>query len=184
MRINEKDLKEKIEALNEISGFKSNPDYSTIGSYTLSCAYGGYSLHKYTGKNGSVIDVFNSGHITKKELFNKISSFISGIHYEKDRPKKLNDLLRDIPKVSNMINDRGNTIPNQFLIHTNKGIFFQSYNSIIAFKPYGNDKIVLDTETWDYSRTTGKYRNLFLRENKEETQKKIDNGTYELANLN
>jgi len=84
-----------------------------------------------------------------------------------------------------MINNRGNTAPNQFLIHTNKGVFFQSYSSIIAFKPYNsNKKTLIDYESWDYSRTTGKYRNIFLRETKAETQKKIDSGVYKLCNLN
>ena len=47
-----------------------------------------------------------------------------------------------------------------------------------------NGKITLDSIYWDYSRTTGKYRNMFLGENKAETQSKIDNGTYTLADIN
>jgi hypothetical protein len=37
---------------------------------------------------------------------------------------------------------------------------------------------------WDYSVTTGKYRNIFLEETKKETQKKIDQGIYILTDLN
>jgi len=77
----------------------------------------------------------------------------------------------------------GNDVPNQFIISINGvGTFFQSYNSIIAVKtPIG---ILLDSGTWDYSITTGKYRNQFLGETKKETQAKIDNGTYKLIDLN
>ena len=46
-------------------------------------------------------------------------------------------------------------------------------------------KIVqLDKQYWDYSVTTGKYRNQFLGETKAETQKKIDSGEYILTDLN
>ena len=86
-------------------------------------------------------------------------------------------------KVSNMINTRGNKVKNQFIIETEKGLYFQSYQSIIAFRPY-NGKTQLDSHFWDYSATTGKYRNQFLNENKKETEKKITSGEYELTNLN
>lgn len=86
-------------------------------------------------------------------------------------------------KVQNMISSRGNSIANQFEITTNEGDYFQSYNSIIVFIP-NNGKIQLDEKYWDYSVTTGKYRNMFLNETKKETIRKIDNGTYILTNLN
>ena len=76
----------------------------------------------------------------------------------------------------------GNSIPNQFIIETNNGQVFQSYNSIIAKRH--NGKIYLDINKWDYSRTTGKYRNIFLNETKKETEKKIMNKTYILRDLN
>ena len=63
------------------------------------------------------------------------------------------------------------------------GSMFQSYNFNIAF--IGNDgQVYLDKRFWDYSRTTGKYRNLFLSETKKETEKKITSGEYILINLN
>ena len=76
-----------------------------------------------------------------------------------------------------------NGAKNQFIIYGEDGIYFQSYNSIIVFRPF-NGKIQLDKYYWDYSKTTGKYRNLFLNENKKETQEKIDSGEYILTNLN
>jgi hypothetical protein len=86
-------------------------------------------------------------------------------------------------KVSNMQSNNGNDIPNQFIITTKDGIYFQSYNSIIAFKSK-DGKTYLDNYYWDYSKTTGKYRNIFLRETKKETENKIKDGIYILTNLN
>lgn len=85
--------------------------------------------------------------------------------------------------VENLKGQKGNRILNQFIITTDKGIYFQSYDSIIAFKPY-TGKVILNKDYWDYSRTTGKYRNMFLEETKKETEKKIQSGEYLLTNLN
>lgn len=86
-------------------------------------------------------------------------------------------------KVQNMTGKNGNSIPNQFIITDNAGHeYFQSYNSIIVKDINGT--IFLDEKYWDYSVTTGKYRNMFLGETKKETQKKIDSGVYILCNLN
>ena len=92
-------------------------------------------------------------------------------------------------KVENMTSSRGNKIANQFLIkgavHNGQvGCFFQSYSTIIAFRPAAGSSITLDKDSWDYSRTTGKYRNSFLGETKAETQKKIDSGEYIPTDLN
>ena len=86
-------------------------------------------------------------------------------------------------KVKNMINNNGNLIANQFEISTDEGVIFQSYNSIIA-KIMNSGQVYLDENYWDYSVTTGKYRNMFLLEKKKETQSKIDSGEYILTDLN
>jgi len=87
--------------------------------------------------------------------------------------------------VQNMLGHSGRQIPNQFEIYTDDGVYFQSYRTVIAFKPYDyNGKIQLDEASWDYSTTTGKYRNLFLGEKKPETERKIKSGEYVLINLN
>lgn len=85
-------------------------------------------------------------------------------------------------KVKNIISDKGNAIANQFIIDTKDGYYFQSYDSIIVKISKG--QVYLDEYFWDYSVTTGKYRNLFLRENKKETERKIKSGEYILENLN
>ena len=86
-------------------------------------------------------------------------------------------------KVLNMISNNGNRIPNQFVISTPEGSYFQSYNSVIAF--INNEgRVFLDKNKWDYSTTTGKYRNIFLGENKKLTEKRINNNNYILIDLN
>jgi len=87
-------------------------------------------------------------------------------------------------KVENFTNSRGNKVKNQFCIQDNGFIYFQSYDSIIAKKEVQGNNITLDRKYWDYSSTTGKFRNLFLGEKKSETLKKIKSGEYKLANLN
>ena len=66
-------------------------------------------------------------------------------------------------KVRNMVSDRGNDIANQFIIEGDDWTVFQSYRSVIAKKMYdGSNKIFIDENYWDYSSTTGRYRNKFL----------------------
>jgi hypothetical protein len=99
-------------------------------------------------------------------------------------------------KVENMTSKKGNKIANQFIIRDEENNlsgncvqYFQSYDTIIAkidkFRP-GVEKrqVWLDSEKWDYSKTTGKYRNMFLCESKKETEAKIKSGEYILTNLN
>ncbi len=85
-------------------------------------------------------------------------------------------------KVQNMTSGNGNSVPNQFIIHSDGKTIFQSYGSVIAIEEKG--KVTLDRSKWDYSKTTGKYRNQFLGEDKKATEKKIADGTYTLADLN
>lgn len=96
-------------------------------------------------------------------------------------------------EVRNMRSERsGREVANQFIVEGARvtingteyeGTMFQSYRSNIVFQAYGGPTF-LDVDFWDYSVTTGKYRNQFLGENKAETQRNIDNGTYVLVDLN
>jgi hypothetical protein len=97
-------------------------------------------------------------------------------------------------KVSNMTSSSGNKVANQFVIDDSYGNtyrkVFQSYDSVIVVIeanlniPNTERVTKLDRDTWDYSVTTGKYRNQFLGETKKETQAKIDSGEYILTDLN
>jgi hypothetical protein len=96
-------------------------------------------------------------------------------------------------KVENMISAKGNKVANQFVI-TDKQYdekedswitkeTFQSYDSTIAII-FSSGVVLLDENTWDYSVTTGKYRNDFLGEGIAETRAKIKSGEYLLTDLN
>ena len=96
-------------------------------------------------------------------------------------------------KVENMISAKGNKVANQFII-TDKQYnekedswitteTFQSYDSTIAVI-FSSGVVLLDENTWDYSVTTGKYRNDFLGEGIAETRAKIKSGEYLLTDLN
>lgn len=64
--------------------------------------------------------------------------------------------------VTNMNSPRtGKPVANQFIITSDDTTVFQSYNSTIATIDYDKGTITLG-EDWDYSVTTGKYRNLFF----------------------
>lgn len=86
-------------------------------------------------------------------------------------------------RVTNMTSSRGNTIANQFIIDDNNESFFQSYKSMIAkIDKFG--KIFLDEYYYNYSRTTSKYRNMFLNMTTKEIEKGIKDNEIELVNLN
>lgn len=93
--------------------------------------------------------------------------------------------LKVVPRVEIMRSpSSGREVANQLKIFTNKGVFFQSYSSIIAFRPYGREDgepTVYLSHKWDYSRTTGKYRNQFLNESKQATEAKIKSGQYQVV---
>jgi len=87
-------------------------------------------------------------------------------------------------QVNQMCSPRtGNPVANQFVIMTKKGIYFQSYETIIAYKP-DNGKIKLDSRYWNYSVTTTKYRNMFTGLDTNETKKAIIDKEIILTNLN
>ena len=92
-------------------------------------------------------------------------------------------------KVKNMCPPRsGNPVANQFKILTSKGIYFQSYKSVVCFIPYDCDALVCFGNDWDYGRTTMKYLHKFLNDYcvnlpdaksfKESVKKGIDTGLF------
>ena len=91
-------------------------------------------------------------------------------------------------KVENITSNKGNKIKNQFIITDNIGDkYFQSYSSVIVKKTnpyYQPQTIELDQKYWNYSNTTGKYRNIFLNETIKDTRAKIKSGEYILTDLN
>jgi hypothetical protein len=66
--------------------------------------------------------------------------------------------------VENMRSPRtGAKVANQFIIRDGCKIVFQSYDSTIAEVDHNNCTITIH-EDWDYSATTGKYRNAFFED--------------------
>lgn len=84
--------------------------------------------------------------------------------------------------VSNMIGNTGQPVVNQFVVTDGDKKWFQSYDTLIVVIIRG--QVFLDKNKWDYSQTTGKYRNRFLSETKKETQAKIKSGEYLMRDLN
>ena len=74
----------------------------------------------------------------------------------------------------------GRPVANQFIIEDGDVEYFQSYDTIIVKREYGNDsnrwqgRTTLDENYWDYSRTTAKYRNEYLGETTAETERRRD----------
>ena len=79
--------------------------------------------------------------------------------------------------INNMISDKGNTIPNQYVIRLDNCDVFQSYETVIAIRNYdyvnGKYEVYLNKEYYDYSRTTSKYRNKYLGLTSKEVKEKI-----------
>jgi hypothetical protein len=78
----------------------------------------------------------------------------------------------------------GQAVPNQFIVWDDAGnCYYQSYYTVIARRDAAG-KITLDRDKWDYSVTTGRYRNQFLGETTVETKAKISSGEYGMDDLN
>ena len=84
--------------------------------------------------------------------------------------------------VTNLINERGNAVRNQFVIYENGKITFQSYSTTIC--TIENGKVSVNRTKWNYSNTTSKYLYPFLRANgwdvkrNKDVQKLIDEGPF------
>ena len=89
--------------------------------------------------------------------------------------KKINEVISKVVRVDNMTGRNGKAIPNQFDISGNDFRLFQSYKSPIALIYNGVTYIFKD---YNYSKTTGKYRNQFLNSTLKEINQKLKDGVY------
>jgi len=91
-RITQKDLESLIKQINELTN--SPLTYSTknddgsykcsnIGHYHLSYAYGGVNIHRIVNDGGGITTPLGGGYYTKRELYIKLTSFISGLYTAK-----------------------------------------------------------------------------------------------------
>ena len=64
-------------------------------------------------------------------------------------------------KVTNITDNRGRKVANQFIITNGDVYTFQSYDSVIAVVNFDNSTITIGGD-WNYSTTTSRYRNKFF----------------------
>lgn len=64
--------------------------------------------------------------------------------------------------VRQLTNNNGNPVANQFIINTNKAVYFQSYNSVVC--KLDGINVILSLH-WDYSNTTRRHLYSFLIRN-------------------
>ena len=85
-RITEADLASKVHRLNEIVFNKEvPPEHFAVGKFHLDHAYGKVQLHQCKSTGGQIDDVLRCGFLTKRELYEKMDAFISGIIFEKHK---------------------------------------------------------------------------------------------------
>jgi len=87
MRITLKQLQAQIEQLNSITNSPKSPWTqgtdgrlsANVGNHHLSRGFGGCCVHRMANENGGVTTPLVHGHVPKRELFNKLEAYISGI---------------------------------------------------------------------------------------------------------
>ena len=87
-RITNKDLEYLVNRINEVTNspkesYTKNETtgryQSNVGNYNIYGAYGGVSLHRIVNESGGIKDVFSCGCVPKRELYNRMQSFLSGL---------------------------------------------------------------------------------------------------------
>jgi hypothetical protein len=74
MRITEKDLKIAVERLNDMA------PKSKFGAFVLDAAYGGWRLDQYINpKSTAIRTVSGCGYVPKRELYNWMQAYMSGM---------------------------------------------------------------------------------------------------------
>lgn len=97
--------------------------------------------------------------------------------------------MKNHTNVKNLPSPRsGAPVPNQYRIETADGVYFQSYGTTIAHIAT-DGTVTLDTQAWDYSRTTSKYLHQFLTDERKNAHQSARNNKeryapYKLADLN
>jgi len=87
MRTTLKELESQIELLNQITNSPPTPYTraedgkltANIGNHHLSRAYGGFCVHRMANTSGGASSPISYGHIPKRDLFERLVSYIAGI---------------------------------------------------------------------------------------------------------
>lgn len=84
-RITDKMLQIRVDYLNKITGspleYRDKEGFTNAGHFLVDSAYGGVSLERITNIHGGVTDVFDCGHMPKRELFDRLCAFIDGYEF-------------------------------------------------------------------------------------------------------
>jgi hypothetical protein len=86
-RITEKQLQAVVDRINRTLGTPMAPyskdadgKYLPCGSaYLLDMAYGGYALHQMMPTGSGERDTLGCGHVTKRELWDRMHTFLTGL---------------------------------------------------------------------------------------------------------
>ena len=92
-RITAKDLERLCDRLNHKTGNPLKPWQTddtgkmtaNIGNYHISGAYGGVCLHQMANTHGGVNTLLSGGYSTKRELWNEMNAYLSGITCAQDK---------------------------------------------------------------------------------------------------
>ena len=91
-RITEKYLQAVCDRINRAMG-KSLQPYENgawqAGCFHISHAYGGVSLHQMCETGSGIRDVFRCGHVPKRELAERMHSFLDGIEFAQQSHKQI-----------------------------------------------------------------------------------------------
>lgn len=85
MRLTQKDLQATCDCINRTMDTPFEPYariegkmVANIGCYHLNHAYGGVALYQMVNDGGGVRDIFG-GHLTKRDLYERMHAFIKGL---------------------------------------------------------------------------------------------------------
>jgi len=94
-RVTDAQLKLVCDRINKLFGLPKLPYTKTVdvlgndkyipneGVYHLTYAYGGVSLVRMVGTDGAEANVFGRGHMPKRELYDLMHAFITGVYSER-----------------------------------------------------------------------------------------------------
>lgn len=94
-RMTQQHLQAIVDRINRTTGAPMKPYekvgeryVAQIGNYHLSGAYGGQSLHRMVSEGGGISDVFGCGHVTKRDLADRMYAFIKGLEVASERRER------------------------------------------------------------------------------------------------
>lgn len=103
-RITSRHLEMTVKRLNELTDSPTVPYAkdengklrAQVGCYVIDSAYGGVALHQIMNEGGGVHDIFRSGHMTKRELFNRLHAYVNGREEERKEAVQGNEPLAEL----------------------------------------------------------------------------------------